>query len=269
MKIIILTGSELRHDYFRMKVASDNKIEVLKSYCESKTGNLASLVEISNDNKFRLEHLNKRNLSEHKFFYEFCKNNIDESSPVFIEKGEINLESNTEEIIDLKPDLIISYGCSIIKSRLLEVFDNRFINVHLGLSPYYRGSGTNYWPLVNKEPEFVGTTFMYIDSGIDTGKIIHQIRADIEINDTVHSIGNRLIMKSADEMIKLINVFKNLEIKDPIPFNLKNEKYYRKKDFTEESLQKLKSNLDKGMINRFLLNKDFLYEQNPIISHNI
>ena len=123
-----------------MKVASDNKIEVLKSYCESKTGNLASLVEISNDNKFRLEHLNKRNLSEHKFFYEFCKNNIDESSPVFIEKGEINLESNTEEIIDLKPDLIISYGCSIIKSRLLEVFDNRFINVHLGLSPYYRGS---------------------------------------------------------------------------------------------------------------------------------
>ena len=76
-------------------------------------------------------------------------------------------------------------------------------------------------------------------------------------------------MKSADEMIKLINWFKNLEIKDPIPFNLKNEKYYRKKDFTEKSLQKLKSNLDKGMINKFLLNKDFLYEQNPIISNNI
>ena len=41
----------------------------------------------------------------------------------------------------------------------------------------------------------VGATFMYIDAGIDTGEIIHQIRADIVIGDSPHSIGNRLIKK--------------------------------------------------------------------------
>jgi len=47
----------------------------------------------------------------------------------------------------------------------------------LGLSPYYLGSGTNYWPLVNEKPEFVVATFMHIDTDIDTEEIIHQIRA--------------------------------------------------------------------------------------------
>ena len=34
MKVIILTGSEMRHEYFRKKIASDNRIEVLASFCE-------------------------------------------------------------------------------------------------------------------------------------------------------------------------------------------------------------------------------------------
>jgi hypothetical protein len=49
----------------------------------------------------------------------------------------------------MSPDLIISYGCSIIKRPLIEYFDKKFINIHLGLSPYYKEGGTNFWPFVN------------------------------------------------------------------------------------------------------------------------
>ena len=37
------------------------------------------------------------------------------------------------------------------------------LNIHLGLSPYYRGAGTNFWPLVNGEPEYCGATIHFLD----------------------------------------------------------------------------------------------------------
>ena len=268
-KIIILTGSELRHDFFRIRVALNKDINVLKSYCESKKGNLNSVVKSSEKNNLRLLHLKQRFNSEKLFFNKFCNEKSDNSNPIFIEKGDINLPRFYNEIILLNPDLIISYGCSIIKSELLNIFEGRFINIHLGLSPYYRGSGTNYWPLVNNEPEFVGTTFMYIDSGVDTGKIIHQIRPEINLDDDVHSIGNKLIIKSSDEIVKLILAFDKLEDKLPLKFEKSKERYYRKKDFSEDSLKKLHFNFSNGMISEFIKNKESLYNKYPILINNI
>ena len=134
----------------------------------------------------------------------------------------------------------------------MEKFKNRFINVHLGLSPYYRGSGTNYWPLVNNELEYVGATFMYIDSGIDTGKIIHQIRADFYPLDTPSQIGNRFIKKMALIFRKIIENFDNLKTINNIEINNKMEKLYKNSDYTEESVSQLYSNLNKGMIEKYI-----------------
>ncbi len=268
-KIIILTGSELRHKFFRIRVALNKNINVLQSFCESTEGNLNSVVKSSKKNNLRLLHLEQRFNSEKLFFNKFCNEQVDYSNPVFIEKGDINLPKFYNEIIGLNPDLIISYGCSIIKSELLDIFKGRFINIHLGLSPYYRGSGTNYWPLVNNEPQFVGTTFMHIDSGVDTGKIIHQIRPEINLDDDVHSIGNKLIVKSTVEIIKLILAFDKLEDKLPLEFDKKKEMYYRKKDFSEESVKKLNFNFSNNMILDFIKNKDSLFNTYPILVNNI
>ena len=61
-----------------------------------------------------------------------------------------------------------------------------------------------------EELEFVGATFMYLDQGIDTGKIIHQIRARIYENDNLHIIGNRLISDAIiiyKELIKILKMY--------------------------------------------------------------
>ena len=34
-RIVILTGDETRHQYFRLKIAIDNRLKVLATYCES------------------------------------------------------------------------------------------------------------------------------------------------------------------------------------------------------------------------------------------
>jgi folate-dependent phosphoribosylglycinamide formyltransferase PurN len=267
-KIVLLTGSELRHEFFRKFLSINKNITVLASFCESKEGNLLDHVQKDKQpNDLRTLHLLTREIVEKDFFELFCTYVNDKSNPIFIEKGDINNPRLVSKIIKLNPDIIISYGCSIIRSELLNEFKGRFVNMHLGLSPYYRGSGTNFWPFVNNELQFIGTTFMYIDEGVDTGEIIHQIRANISYNDNIHQIGNRLIRDSCIECVKLIRAFNKLERMEQIVLSSNEQRYYRKKDFTETSLIQAYKNISNGMIDQYLINKTQFENQYPIIKN--
>ena len=72
--------------------------------------------------------------------------------------GGSNSVQACEFVTNLAPDLVVLFGSSIIKDPLLGYMKGRIINMHLGLSPYYRGSATNFWPLVDNLPECVGVT---------------------------------------------------------------------------------------------------------------
>ena len=269
-KVVLLTGTELRHEFFRKYLANHDDINILSSFCESKKGNLSELVQKNkNANNLRSLHLLEREVIENDFFGVFCYHIDDKSNPIFIEKGDINSSINVQKIIKHNPEIIISYGCSIINSELLNIFEGRFINIHLGLSPYYRGSGTNFWPFVNNELQFIGTTFMHIDSGIDTGEIIHQIRAKISINDNIHKIGNRLIKDSFTECVKLIRCFDEIKTVQTNSIKQAPKRYYRKKDFTEASLKVAYLNLSKGSIKNYLDKKSTIDNQFPILKNPI
>lgn len=268
-RIVILTGSELRHVFFRKYIALSENIEVINSYCEGQEKSLRTLTEkdeITND--IRLKHLSAREQSEKDFFGLFVETPVDHSNSVYLSKGEINCQKYTEAVINSKPDLLIAYGCSIIREPLLSIFEGRFLNVHLGLSPYYRGSGTNYWPLVNGEPEYVGATFMYIDAGIDTGEIIHQVRAKYSWGDTPSQIGNRFIIEMSRVYRNIIVNFERLEKMPQLPIP-SNERVYKKKDYTEESVVTLYRNFESGLIERYLNEEVDRCTKVPILTNPI
>jgi len=265
--IVILTGSELRHHFFRKALSATKGISVLCSYIEGLEGSIKEITESKKKQSAQeLLHLKAREQSEKDFFLLAEQFIEDTSHPKAIVRGSLNDSENVEEIISLNPDIIVSYGCSIIKEPLLSEFNNRIINIHLGLSPYYRGCGTNFWPLVNNEPEYIGVTFMYIDSGIDTGEIIHQIRPRIYEFDGPHQIGNRLISDMIEECEKLLESFDSLDNMTQ-PSEPENVKVYRNKDFSEEATCKLYSNFADGMIQRYLLEKGTRCKKAPIIEN--
>ncbi len=258
MKVIILTGSEIRHEYFRKKLASDVQITVLGSYCEGSEKSLHNrLLENADASRLQIQHVEARLQSEKDFFGEYIASAEDKSNPILIKKGAINDANIVNEIINLNPDLLVCYGSSLIRSELITKFENKFLNVHLGLSPYYRGSGTNIWPLINNEPDMVGATFMYIDAGIDTGEIIHQIRADIFLGDSPHTIGNRLIRKMTSTYAEIISKFPYLEReKQPVHEG----KLYLQKHFVSDSCRLIYRNLEMGMIENYInSSKDLPY----------
>ena len=252
-KIIILTGNEFRHQFFRIKVAADKNITVIASFCEGTEKSLHNRIYGNPDSsEIEKKHVDDRSKTEKLFFKDIIDSENDLSNPILIKKGEINSHNIVSQIKNLNPDLLVCYGSSLIKSDLLNFFNDKFLNVHLGLSPYYRGSGTNIFPLVNYEPQMVGATFMYIDSGVDTGKIIHQIQADIQINDSPHTIGNRFIMKMTDIYCKIISCFDNLSVEIQPQSD---GRLYMMKDFDYKACTKLYENFSSGMIKDFLENK--------------
>jgi hypothetical protein len=254
-------------------------ILVLRSYCEGTEKSLRTLVEAragagtgiearagEADADLELAHLAARERSEEDFFGPFVELAPDHSQPVHLPKGAINEAEHAAAITELRPDLLLAYGCSIIREPLLGTFQGRFLNVHLGLSPYYRGSGTNFWPLVNGEPEYVGATFMFIDAGIDTGPIIHQLRARIFKGDTPHSIGNRLIADMTPVYAEIARRFAELPRLPPLPAPAQ-AKVYRKQHFTAHATRTLYRRFEGGLVDRYLADREQRWAKAPILEN--
>lgn len=72
------------------------------------------------------------------------------------------------------PDAIVVATRRIISKSTLDRVSARFINIHDGIVPKYRGLFGAYWALVNGDREHCGATVHFIDQGLDTGPIIAQ-----------------------------------------------------------------------------------------------
>lgn len=249
MKVVILTSNAIRHKFFANKIYENFK----ECLIFSETKSLDS--DISNQNPTTIErHFYDRFITEKKYFQ---GNDDFLGKAISIDRGEINSPDTIEKIRNFHPDVILVFGSSILKEEIIKMVPKgKFLNMHLGISPYYRGSGTNFWPFVNNELEFVGATILHIDPGIDTGDIVTHVRPTFEMNDNVHTIGCKVIQKGTEMMIKILDTINNGKlINRTKQWNVSKEKYYKMKDFDEKALEKYFQNLQNDMIKKFIQNK--------------
>jgi phosphoribosylglycinamide formyltransferase 1 len=149
-----------------------------------------------------------------------------------------------------RPDVVLVFGTGILRAPLLSAFEGRIINIHLGLSPYYRGAGTNFWPLVNRQPEYVGATIHYLDAGIDTGPILAHARPCIETSDGPHDIGNKTIVAAAEMLLRAAAAHV-AGLAHAVP-QWDGGRLYRRKDFNADAVRTLYRNFETGMIQEYL-----------------
>ena len=250
MKIVVLTSNSLRHKFLANTLSSYCDDALIISECKPQT---SSFDDSKNYTKIE-NHFLLRDKTEKSFF---PNDNYFIPKTLPIVYKEVNSPYVYEVIKNFKPDILIIFGSSIIKEPLLSLLPTgHIINLHLGISPYYRGSGTNFWPFVNNELEYLGSTILHLDAGIDTGDIICHVRPKIELNDNVHTLGCKIIKSSVESLIKIIklldegkklNRVKQWDVKD---------RYYKTKDFDENALSKYKNNLKNDMIKNYLDSED-------------
>ncbi|MCL1629170.1 hypothetical protein M3N55_10540 [Roseibaca sp. V10] len=249
-RIVILTGDELRHRYFTRRLAQDPRFTVVLAVCEgAEKGLSARLARDPDASELQQRHAAARQRAEEDFFAETVHYLPDAPNVLRVPKGDVNTETVVARVLDAQPDLLVCYGASLVRGVLLDRFAGRFLNVHLGLSPWYRGSGTNIWPLIEGRPHMVGATFMQIDAGIDTGPVLHQIRAVLALGDSPHSIGNRLIRQMTQVYADLIAAFDRVTIPDPVQAE---GRLFRNADFDARACRALYDQFGSGLVERAL-----------------
>ena len=77
-------------------------------------------------------------------------------------------------------------------------------NVHGGLSPWYRGVATHFWPSYMLEPQMTGMTLHRTTDQLDGGAIIHQSGVDLVRSDGLHDLAARAVQGFADGLPDLL-----------------------------------------------------------------
>jgi methionyl-tRNA formyltransferase len=151
-----------------------------------------------------------------------------------IKMGDLNRLSMDQLGEALASDLFVVFGASYIKGPLIDhLVARRALNIHMGVSPYYRGSSTNFWALYDRRPEYVGATIHLLSRGLDSGPILFHALPKAEAIDAF-ALGMRAV-KAAH--VGLVERIKNGSIFDlpPIDQDKSRElRYTRNADFTDE-----------------------------------
>lgn len=250
ISLVIVTANSWRHRHLVNRLAEHFNVlgvvsETKRPLAEGKT---------EKENKIIAEHSREREAKEKEYFGAEKEFNIADGEVRRVEYQGANKPEIFNWISALKPDYIVLFGSSIIRDPLLSAYKNRIINIHLGLSPYYRGSATTFWPLVEGEPECVGVTVHLAVDKVDAGSILGQARPTIGANDTSHDIGHKNIIAGVELLIRCIKGYAAGAIA-PQPQRLEVGKVFKGKDFTAEAVLRMKENFKQGMIKEYLAHK--------------
>ena len=91
----------------------------------------------------------------------------------------------------LKPGVVFLAGCRMLTGETLAGISCPVVNYHAGISPQYRGMNGGYWALATGDADNFGTTVHFVDTGVDTGGVLKQMRGKPEKGDTIASYALR------------------------------------------------------------------------------
>jgi len=73
----------------------------------------------------------------------------------------------------LQAEYIFVFGASWLKGDLIKMLMRKgALNLHAGISPYFRGSATNFWSVNDSRADLTGLTLHFISEGLDSGPIV-------------------------------------------------------------------------------------------------
>jgi folate-dependent phosphoribosylglycinamide formyltransferase PurN len=217
---------------------------------------------IDRDNFIR--HFENRAKAEVHYFGE---QDIPSTAVHEVQPGQLNSEQSVEFVRRINPDLVLVFGCGLIKDPLFGALPRHTINLHLGLSPRYRGAATLFWPFYFMEPTYAGTTFHYIVAEPDAGDVVHQVVPELEVSDGVHDVACKAVVASAEDAIRLLEIFSE-KGKWRTHRQRGTGKNFLASDFKPQHLRVLYNVFDDDIVRRYLegdlASKDpFIYRQFP------
>jgi len=253
MRVIVLTSTFRRHVFLANTVAAS--CDVAGVWQEQKNFRPERYASGADDEEVIERHFFERDESEARYFAGHEAVRLETGSVHrVVSAGGCSEAVEVERMVAARPELVLVFGTGILKEPFLSTFEGRILNIHLGLSPYYRGAGTNFWPLVNREPEYVGATIHYLDAGIDTGPIVSHARPPMEVGDGPHDVGNKTVIAAAEALLLAAAGHLSGTVRT-VPQE-GGGRFYQRKDFNADAVRTLYRNFETSMIPEYLAARD-------------
>ena len=181
---------------------------------------------------------------------------------LIIKSGDLNKIERSVLEPALDSDIYVVFGASFIKGWLINhLVKNNAINIHMGISPYYRGSSCNFWSLYENNPHLMGATIHMLSKGLDSGDILYHV-APTTLNCSNPFDFTMMSVKSAHE--SLVQRISNGEINKYIPVKQEADLeilYTKNSDFTDDVAKEfLDRNLTISEISNMINEKKGLIE---------
>jgi phosphoribosylglycinamide formyltransferase 1 len=245
MRVVLLTADALRHRFAATALAGMSEVVGVVSERKAPPANEAAASEA--DDAVLRRHFAGRDAAERRLLGSVAAWPVE---PLEVSRGEVNAPTVARWIGGRRPDVLVLFGTGLIKEPLLSTWRGRMVNLHLGLSPYYRGAATNFWPLVLNEPECVGATMHLAEAEVDAGDILGQVRPDVSPNDDAHVVGTRTLVCALEVLPKLLSKLLAGAAR-PRPQNLALGRVFRRRDFNADAVRRLWGNLERGMLREY------------------
>ena len=136
------------------------------------------LVISSNKKSNAIQYL-KKNKIDFKIFNFKQKNKDEEKILNILKKREIQL-------------ICLAGFMKILSRSFIKRFNGKIINIHPSLLPKYKGLNTHERAILNKE-KFSGCTVHFVNSKLDSGKIIIQKKVKINKKDDPKSLSKKIL----------------------------------------------------------------------------
>ncbi|TGV04895.1 methionyl-tRNA formyltransferase [Flavivirga rizhaonensis] len=126
----------------------------------------------------------------------------------------INLKQNDflDELKALKANLQIVVAFRMLPKVVWQMPEYGTFNLHASLLPNYRGAAPINWAIINGETK-TGVSTFFIDEKIDTGDMILQEEIDIEADENVGSLHDKLMNIGSSLVLKTVNAIKKGRVK--------------------------------------------------------
>ena len=258
MKVTLFTSNNHRHNYL---------INLLSNFCdelwvvqECKTLFTGKNYEKYQNRNCIEEYFDKVLEAQNKIFKkEFVNKNNKNIKTLPVLYGELNKLSLSFLEDFLKSDIYVVFGSSYIKGELVDfLVKQKAINIHAGVSPYYRGADCNFWALYDDNPHLVGSTIHLLSKGLDSGPMLYHAMSNLKKNPFEYTMSTvKSAFHSIAERIKDGSI---LTIKPLIQDKSKEVRYSKKSEFNEEIVKKYfkkKINLNKKKFDNSLLKDPF------------
>ena len=235
MKVTLFTSNNHRHNYL---------INLLSNFCDELwvIQECKTLFTGNNDEKYLNKNIIKKYFikvldAQNKIFKkEFVNKNNKNIKTLSILNGELNKLSLSYLDNFLKSDIYIVFGSSYIKGELIDfLVKKKAINIHAGVSPYYRGTDCNFWALYDGNPHLVGSTIHLLSKGLDNGPMLYHAMSNLKTNPFEYSMSTvKSAFYSIAERIKDGSI---LTIKPIVQDKVKEIRYTKKVDFNEDAVK--------------------------------